>query len=80
MNFCKLPLRKNSARQTFVNTKILLLSILPIHCGFQHEYSTLCITLDGKKSNIYLLKSLGYKKYNVRKKISLTINVFLWKK
>ena len=28
----------------------------------------------------YLLKSLGYKKYNVGKKIYLTINAFVWKK
>ena len=31
MNFCKLPIRENSATQTFVNTKILFLSILPIN-------------------------------------------------
>ena len=47
---------KFSARQTFVNTKILFLSILPMNCRFQHEYLTLCITLSGKKSNIFFIK------------------------
>ena len=63
-----------------MNTKILFLSILPINCVFQHEYLTSSITLSGEKSNFFLLKSLGYKKYNVRKKFNLTINAFLWKK
>ena len=40
INIYKLPLRKNSARQTFVNTKILFVSILPIICSFQQEYLT----------------------------------------
>ena len=44
---CKLPLRKNSERQTFVNTKIFFLLILPIHCGCQYKYLTSCITLSG---------------------------------
>ena len=39
INIYKLPLRKNSARKTFVNTKILFASILPINCSFQQEYS-----------------------------------------
>ena len=69
INFCNLPLRKNSVRQTFVNTKILFLSILTINSGFQHEYLTSYITLSGKKSNILFTN-----------KTNLTINAFLWKK
>ena len=56
MSFCNLPLRKNSARQAFVNTKILFLSILPINYGSQHEYLTSRITLSGKKSIILFVK------------------------
>ena len=33
-----------------------------------------------KNPMFYLLNPLGYKKYNVRKKFSLTINAFIWKK
>ena len=33
-----------------------------------------------RNSIFYLLKSFGYKKYNMGKKINLAINVFLWKK
>ena len=40
INIYKLPLRNNSATQTFKNTKILFVSILPIICSFQQEYLT----------------------------------------
>ena len=40
INIYKLPLRNNSATQTFVNTRILFVSILPIICSFQQEYLT----------------------------------------
>ena len=49
MNFSKLPLMKNLRGKTFVNSKILFLSILPINCNFRHQYLTSCITLSGKK-------------------------------
>ena len=56
MNFWKLQLRKNPVSQTFVNTKVLFLSVLPKNCGLQHEYLTSCVTLSGKKSNILFIK------------------------
>ena len=80
MNFWKLPLRKNSTRKTFVNTKIFFLSVLPINCGFQHEYLTSVLLWVVRNPIFYLLKSLGCKKHNVGKKINLIINAFLWKK
>ena len=77
---CKLPLKKNSVRQTFVNTKILFLSLLTINCGFQHDYLTSCITLSGKKSSILFIKISWIQKIWYGKKNNLTINAFLWKK
>ena len=38
------------------------------------------LLLGVRNAIFYLLKSLGYKKYNVGKKYNLTINAFLWKK